>query len=147
MKTPLNSVVAAVALSTALLIPGALAQSADAPAAGRPIAVDFQVKIDQRLARQKEQLKITPNQEAAWQTYSDTMKQTMQRKGVKRGDTAKEQLSAPERMNRQIERMKQRLASMEVMATAMQNLYAQLSPEQRVIADQQAARFQRKHRR
>lgn len=147
MKTPLNSVVAAVTLSTALLIPGALAQSADAPAAGRPHAVDFQAKVDQRLARQKEQLKITPNQEAAWQTYSDTMKQAMQRKGFKRGDTAKEQFSAPERMNRQIERMKQRLASMEVMATAMQNLYAQLTPGQRVIADSQAARFQRKHRR
>lgn len=56
-------------------------------------------------------LKITPNQEAAWQTYSDTMKQTMQRKGVKRGDTANEQLSAPERMNGQIERLKQRVAS------------------------------------
>ena len=33
------------------------------------------------------------------------------------------------------------------MATGMQNLYVQLTPEQRVLADQQAARFQRKHRR
>lgn len=147
MKTPLNSIAAAVALSTALLIPGVMAQPANAAQAGRFDAVDFQAKIDQRLARQKEKLKITPDQEAAWQTYSDTMKQTMQRKGVKRGDMAKQQLSAPERIDRQIERLKQRLASLEVMATAMQNLYAQLTPEQRVIADKQAARFQRKHRR
>lgn len=106
---------------------------------------DFQARAEQRLARQKEALQITRNQEAAWQAYSDTIRQSMQRPDWAARDQS-QSLSAPERMNRQIERMKQRTARMEQVAVALQNLYAQLSPAQREIADQQAARFMRKHR-
>lgn len=120
----------------------ALAPAASAAAQNQ---ADFQARAEQRLARQKQALQITPRQEAAWQVYSDTIRQSMQR--PERSAHEKSQpLSAPERLSRQIERMKQRTAKMEQVAVALQNLYAQLSPAQREIADRQAARFMRKHR-
>lgn len=136
MNTSISRFLAAAALSMALL-----------PAAGAAPhdPAEFQARAEQRLARQKEALKIMPNQEAAWQAYSDTIRQTMQRPDRPARD-ASQPVTAPERMSRQIERMKQRTAKMEQVALALQNLYAQLSAEQRVIADQQAARFMRKHR-
>lgn len=120
----------------------ALAPAASAAAQNQ---ADFQARAEQRLARQKQALQITPRQEAAWQVYSDTIRQSMQQ--PERSAHEKSQpLSAPERLSRQIERMKQRTAKMEQVAVALQNLYAQLSPAQREIADRQAARFMRKHR-
>lgn len=136
MNASISRFVAAAALSIALL------PIANAAA---PNPADFEARAEQRLARQKEALKIAPHQESAWQAYSDTIRQTMQRPD-RPAREAGQSVTAPERMNRQIERMKQRTAKMEQVAVALQNLYAQLSPEQRLVADRQAARFMRKHR-
>ena len=147
MKTSITTLIAAITLSTVVLVPQLSAEPANMATAGRYSEADRQAMIDKRLARLKDELKIMPNQEGAWQAYSDTMKQTMQRPARDNQNQARPQLSAPERMARQIERMKQRTAKMETMAGALQNLYAQLTPEQRAIADEQAARFNKKHRR
>lgn len=147
MKNSITTLLAAMAFSSVLLAPSVSAEPANIAAAGRHSEAERQALIDQRLAQLKDELKIMPNQEGAWQAYSDTMKQTMQRPARPDARQGQAQLTAPERMARHIERMKQRLAKMEVMATAMQNLYAQLTPEQRTIADMHAARFNKKHRR
>lgn len=136
MHAPVSRLVATLALCVALAPAASIA--AQNPA-------EFEARAEQRLARQKEALQITPSQEAAWQAYSDTIRQSMQR-ADRPAQEQGQPLSAPERMSRQIERMKQRTAKMEQVALALQNLYAQLSPAQREIADQQAARFMRKHR-
>ena len=46
------------------------------------------------------------------------------------------QAAPPDRMIQRAELMKQRTASMEAMGTALKDLYAVLTPEQKAVADQ-----------
>jgi hypothetical protein len=88
------------------------------------------------LAFLKTELKITGDQEAAWQAYATQMKQqaeSMQARFAQAGSAAQ---SAPDRMQQRAEFARQRVAAMESMSTAMKNLYAVLTPEQQAIADQ-----------
>lgn len=105
---------------------------------------------EKRLAAFKTELKITAQQEPAWQAFAD---QATQR--AKAMQAARQQMhaapepagaakpSAPERMAQHLEQMKQHLADMETMQGAVKNLYAVLTPEQRTLADQH---FERMHR-
>lgn len=94
-----------------------------------------------RLDQFKSELKITAAQDAAWQTFAGKTKQqvesmqTMNPQSQLSGNKAPA-LSAPERMDKGIEFMKQRLANMESMSAALKDLYAVLTPEQKLIADQ-----------
>lgn len=147
MKTSISTLMFGLALSFAVMISSLNAEPFNtAPNAAWRSDADRQAMVEKRLARLKDELKITPSQESAWQNYSDTMTQTMQRPPRQPRDPGQPQLSAPDRMSRQIEQMKQRTARMETIAVSLQHLYAQLSPEQRAIADQQAARFSKRHR-
>ena len=102
-----------------------------------------------RLAFLKSTLKITDLQDAAWQAYSAKAKQqgeAMQatriamtgarRAGLPGEVTAQNATgSAPERMALRTAMMKQHLDNMETMNAALKDLYAVLTPEQKVIAD------------
>ena len=91
---------------------------------------------DAHLAFLKSELKITPEQEAAWQAYAGQMKQraeSMQALFAQPGTPAQ---SAPERASQRAEFAKQRAATMESASAALKNLYAVLTPEQKAIADQ-----------
>lgn len=101
--------------------------------------------VEGHLAALKVELKITPDQEKAWQTFagkarsqSDTM---IARREKFRGQAqANQTLPAPERLAQRTERMKEGLANMEAMTAAVKDLYAVLTPEQKALADQQLAR-------
>lgn len=115
---------------------------------GKHARPDKQGKVDRvamataRLDRLKTDLKITPDQEAAWQAFANKAKQQAENMQALRDKmqpqtaTAKP-LPAPEHMDKAIEFMKQRLASMEAINQAAKNLYAVLTTEQKTIADQQ----------
>jgi Spy/CpxP family protein refolding chaperone len=97
---------------------------------------------EQHLAQFKTQLKITAAQEPAWSAFAAKATEQVkamqaQRAQVQQGADAK--TAAPDRMDKHIDQMKQRLAGMEAMSASVKSLYAALTPEQRVIADQQLA--------
>ncbi|GAB4443185.1 MAG: Spy/CpxP family protein refolding chaperone [Rhodocyclaceae bacterium] len=93
-----------------------------------------------RLRELKAELKITPDQESAWQAFANQA--TAQATAMKamfeamRETMRQPEGSAPDRMARRTEMMKSRLAGMEAMTAAFKDLYAVLTPEQKALADQ-----------
>jgi len=95
---------------------------------------------EQHLAKLKTQLKITAQQEPAWQAFAakaTEQAKAMQAQAAQRPAAAgSAALPAPERMAQHLGTLKQRLAGMETMQAALKDLYAALTPEQRTAADQ-----------
>ena len=91
----------------------------------------------------KSELAITDKQETAWQAFvNNAKKQTENRQAwFEKMREARAAGSAPELLAQQTEIMKQRQAELESSATALKNLYAVLTPEQKAIADQRFGGF------
>jgi Spy/CpxP family protein refolding chaperone len=87
-------------------------------------------------------LKLTPNQEAAWATYTSAIKPAARTERGERGDW--KNMAAPERMAKRIEMAKQRVAVMESRLQAVSAFYAVLTPEQKKLFDDNST--QRGHR-
>ena len=106
-------------------------------------AANLQAMIDKHLEKIKGELKITAAQEGAWQAFAGKRKQQASDAQAMReklwqgasATTAAAPIPAPERMEKGIEFMKQRLSQMETMHGALKDLYAALTPEQRTAAD------------
>jgi Spy/CpxP family protein refolding chaperone len=108
------------------------------PGAGFEPGADPAANADARLAFLKETLKITDSQKAAWDAYAAKAKEQAASMTTMRTQMAAgAQAAAPDRMIQRTELMKQRTASMEAMGTALKDLYAVLTPEQKAVADQQ----------
>ena len=103
----------------------------------------------QREAKLRADLKLTAQQEPAFAAFLAAGKPA-QRPAVRdSSERAKfATLPAPQRMERMIERQKQRTARMEARLAALNNFYAVLTPEQKKVFDSQAMRggFGGKHR-
>jgi hypothetical protein len=91
------------------------------------------------LAALKVELKITREQESAWEKFAiNAGKQaaTMPVQHEKmRAQMAAKDVSAPERLAQRTEIAKQHIVNMENMTAAVKDLYTTLSPEQKKIAD------------
>ena len=98
---------------------------------------------EEGLAELKAELGITAKQDAAWQAYADNVKKHQQTRQAwfEKMHEARSAGSAPERLEQHTEFMKQRQAEMEANVSALKNLYAALSPEQKAIADQRLGGF------
>jgi Spy/CpxP family protein refolding chaperone len=101
------------------------------------------VDADEGLAGLKTELGITSKQESAWQAFvkNATQQNENRKASFDKMQKAKSAGSAPEVLAQQAEIMKQRQAEMEANAAALKNLYATLTPEQKVIADQRFGGF------
>jgi len=150
-----------IALSAFGIAGAAIAQTAPAqPAEGRH---GHAVSVEQRAAHKAERqakraerqaqhaaklradLKITAQQEPAFAAYLAAGKQAARQDA--RGERTKlAALPAPQRLEQQIERQKQRTARLETRLAALNNLYAVLKPEQKQVLDSKAMRFGGKHR-
>lgn len=105
--------------------------------------VDFAASAAARLDKLKADLKITPEQEKAWQGFADQSKKQIEQMQAMRTQfqppaanaTPATLPSTPERMEKAIEFMKQRLTHMEEMNASMKNLYATLTPDQKTIIE------------
>lgn len=83
---------------------------------------------DQRLSGLKDQLKITPEQETAWNAFATQWKEHRPaRMGPPTGATGPDWFAA------RTERMKERVAAMEKMQGAYKQLYDVLTPAQREV--------------
>jgi hypothetical protein len=87
-----------------------------------------------RLAYLKNELKITGEQQAAFDGYAAAVKKNAASMEAFR--TAMFQTQEPaDRINQRAEHMKQRASDMESVSGALKDLYAVLTPEQKTIAD------------
>lgn len=94
----------------------------------------FKEKMAQRQTELRQKLNLTPAQEPAWNAFTAAM--TPPDFG-KRPDRAEmEKLTAPERMEKKLQRMQRMEAHMSKQLEAMKALYAKLTPEQRAIFDE-----------
>lgn len=121
------------------------------PAAQGKGKMDFAALAAARLDKLKAELKITPAQEKAWQAFADQSKQQMGQMQTLRDQfqppaADAPQPTAPERMEKSIEFMKQRLSHMEAMNVAMKELYASLTPEQKTAVEKHFAQRPAKER-
>jgi len=99
-------------------------------ATGGPVA-----HREARIAFLKQELKITADQESAWETYATQVKAqaaTMEKFRTQAPTTAQ---SAPERIEQRAEFAKRRAEQVKALSTAVTDLYAVLTPEQKTIAD------------
>jgi Spy/CpxP family protein refolding chaperone len=104
-------------------------------------------RVEGHLAALKVELKITPAQEKAWQTFADKTRKQAEARTAQRakfaGKKPADNVPAPERLAQRTAFMKQALASMEARTAAVTELYAVLTPEQKALADKQFARGHR----
>lgn len=98
--------------------------------------------VEKHLADTKAELKITADQESAWQTFAGKAKQQAASRQEMRGQMQQMQGTAPDRMSQRAEMMKTRSEQMTTMSTALRDLYTVLSPEQKVLADKQLPMMQ-----
>lgn len=106
--------------------------------------MDFAANAAARLEQLKTELKLTPAQEKAWQAFADQSKQQMGQMQTMRDQFQPPAANAPqppmpERMDKAIEFMKQRLTHMEAMNASMKELYATLTPEQKTVVEKHFA--------
>jgi hypothetical protein len=86
--------------------------------------------VDARLGYIKNELKITAQQEGAWQVFETAVKtQRAQARGPVSAKTA------PERADARVARLEQHLAGAKEIAQAVKDLYSKLTPEQKATAD------------
>jgi len=87
-------------------------------------------------ARLHDRLKLSAAQEAAWKTFTEKTKPDPARRMAARDEVAT--LTTPARMDRMLALMKEGEGRMAEHAAAVKDFYAQLTPEQQKIFDDQA---------
>lgn len=101
----------------------------------------MQAMVERRHAALKAKLKITPDQEAAWTTFSNVMKpapEAMKRHLQARAELDK--LTTPERIDKMRALRAERNAEMDKRADAAKAFYAVLTPYQKGVFDAHTAK-------
>ena len=89
-----------------------------------------------RLEKLHAELKLAPEQEGGWKTWSEHVtRQAASMKDHRAEREAMQKLPAPERMEKMLERMKEHQQKMESGLAAMRAFYTTLTPEQRQAFD------------
>lgn len=103
--------------------------------------------IAKRSAELKAKLKITAQQESAWNTFTTAMKPPA-RETLPRLDRAElDKLTTPERIDKMRSLRNQQLAAMDQRDDATKAFYAALNPEQQKIFDSEYTRWGARHAR
>jgi periplasmic protein CpxP/Spy len=121
--------------------PAAAAESQSPPAAHERHHHGTGEHVQQRLERLKTDLHITAEQQPQWSAFSNAVMQQVAQFKAAREDMKNMPTRAPERIDRQVEMMKQRLSSFEAIAQAAKTLYSALTPDQQQVADQRLLNF------
>lgn len=92
-----------------------------------------------------EDLKLTPAQQPAWQSYADKMQAlasdlARERSRAQAGGPAEAQLNALQQIDRALDTVRNRLTALEDIAAAAKTLYEGLAPEQKSVADSRLAK-------
>lgn len=120
------------------------AQSAAPAAAPAPKAAPHEAsaatvaaRVDRRIAHMHAQLKITPEQETAWNAFAQVMRTnvTSTDDAYKQRSASLATMTAPENMANFAQIEQTRAQGVQNLATAFQTLYGGLSDDQKKIAD------------
>lgn len=114
--------------------PGAAAAQQAQPDAGQR-QQRWAERRARHLADLKAKLQISAAQEGAWASYTAALQPPAPEARMNRGEF--QQLTTPQRIDRMQQRMAERSARMQQMGDATKAFYAQLTPEQQKIFDQQ----------
>jgi hypothetical protein len=110
------------------------------PARMERIRARMEERMAKRLGELKQKLQISRGQEGAWDTWTAAIKPTQ----FQRPDrAAMERMTTPERIDRIKAVRAQRGAEMDKRLDATKGFYAQLTPEQQKVFDQEGLRFLR----
>jgi hypothetical protein len=93
-------------------------------------------RADARLAYLKNELKITAEQESAWDAYATQVKAQAATMAAFHAQGPSTAQSAAERIEQHAARMKLRAEQAQKLSAAVKDLYAVLTPEQQTIANQ-----------
>lgn len=143
MTTTFRRTLASAAAATALLASFALPSYAQTAAPAAPAAATTPKPerpmhkpgehMQQRIAKLKADLKLTPAQETAWNTYAATFKPGERPQRMEREDFAK--LTTPQRIDKMREMRAQRAADADRRGEATKAFYAQLDANQQKTFD------------
>ncbi|CAB5722739.1 Domain of Uncharacterised Function (DUF1520) [Delftia tsuruhatensis] len=146
MTTTFRRTLASAAAATALLASFAQPSFAQTAAPAAPAAAsapqpghaghkrgDFRERMQQRIAKLKADLKLTPAQEGAWNTYAASFKPGERPQRMEREDFAK--LTTPQRIDKMREMRAQRAAEADRRGEATKAFYAQLDANQQKTFD------------
>lgn len=84
-----------------------------------------------------DKLKIQPNQEAAWASFSESLKPPK----MQPPSPPKERETAPEQLAHRLDGMKMHQEGLQKQLDALKKFYAVLTPEQKTILDEEGHRF------
>ncbi|HEX4368554.1 MAG TPA: Spy/CpxP family protein refolding chaperone [Rhodopila sp.] len=100
-------------------------------------ATTVKARVDKRIARMHQELKITPEQETAWNAFAQVMRTnvTATDDAYQKRSASLATMTAPENMANFAEIEQARAKGVENLATTFQTLYSGLSDEQKKIAD------------
>jgi Spy/CpxP family protein refolding chaperone len=101
-------------------------------------------RMAKRQAELHDKLKLTPQQEPAWNTFTTAMKPAQRPARPERAEW--EKMSAPQRMEHRLERMKQAETEMGRRLETVKAFYAVLTPEQQKVFNDSFARGPGGHR-
>ncbi|NLC23045.1 Spy/CpxP family protein refolding chaperone [Oxalobacter vibrioformis] len=89
--------------------------------------------MEKKQAELHDKLKLSASQEGAWKTYTDATAKTLT--PPKRTAIDFDSMTAPQRMEKGLEFMKERQAKMEAQLASLKTFYATLTPEQQKVFD------------
>lgn len=92
-------------------------------------------RIEQHQKKLHDALKLKPDQEGAWQKFTESMRNPARPERGNREEWAK--LTTPERAEKMLDHAKQRQERMAEHVAALKTFYAVLTPEQKKIFDEQ----------
>jgi periplasmic protein CpxP/Spy len=145
-KTTLRGLIGAMAL---LACTASFAQAAagsgsgegrwqDRPAPSDAQRAEFFAKMKEHMAKRQaeihDKLKLSSAQESTWKAFIDAVTPTNLRTPPDR--KALEDLNAPARLEKMLERMKEHQTKLQANLSALKSLYAVLNPEQQKIMDE-----------
>lgn len=103
----------------------------------RGAMMDPGVRVEQRLARLKTELKLSAQQEPLWQVFAEKSKSEAGKgmQAMRERMQSDKPVTAPERLAQMQGQMKERVAALESVGESFNRLYAALTPEQKAAAD------------
>lgn len=111
----------------------------DGGSPGRPVDLNAAAAVlRDRLLDMRLQLMITPEQAPAWSKFGDAVWSLAGHKGI-RPAAPSDDLSAVEAFRLRASQAQERAMQLQALSTALQQLYAVLTPEQQRMADSQLA--------
>jgi len=108
------------------------------PSDERPAGPSLNELVAVRMSQLEEDLRLQPPQAAAWSRFRESV-QRLQDDRRRTARTTPAEATAPQRLDAIADGARNRLAAVEDVVDAAKALYAQLSPDQRSVADRRLA--------